>query len=654
MGRPHCRVGSRGTEDFRIHQANPLALLRCTRETLGMLQINDLTYRLGERLLLDHATVSIPTGARVGVVGRNGTGKTTLFKIVCCELPTEGGSFSLPKQVRIGRVEQEAPGSATTLTDFVLAADTERDALLAEAETATDPTRIADIQTRLTDIGAHSAPARAAAILHGLGFDAEAQARPCSDFSGGWRMRVALAAVLFSEPDLLLLDEPTNYLDLEGALWLQNYLARYPHTMVLISHDRDFLDIVTNHILHLSRGKLTIYRGGYTSFDRQRREKAMLLAKAADKQADERKRLQAFVDRFKAKASKARQAQSRMKRLEKMEPIIIEGAEEDATIHLPSPEKPLAPPLIAMESVSVGYGERTVLSRISVTIADDDRIGLLGANGNGKSTLVKLISGRLEKKTGALRASQKLKIAYFAQHQLDELDANATPVTMVRQKMAGATEAQVRSRTAQLGFGALKADTTITRLSGGERARLLLGLAAFDGPHLLILDEPTNHLDIEARAALVEALSDYTGAVIIVSHDRFLLEASCDRLWLVSGGTVRPFDGDLDDYTKLILSGTDAPPRDEKPAFTPKPQEAPKKPSQSRGKLEKKISELDLQIAKLNDLIRRVDATLADPNTFRKDAAFAAKLTADRGTLAKRLEVLEEEWLSIQEELENA
>ncbi len=619
-----------------------------------MLQINDLTYRLGERLLLDHATVSIPTGARVGMVGRNGTGKTTLFKIVCGELGTEGGSIGLPRGVRIGRVEQEAPGSAITLIDFVLAADTERSALLEEAETATDPLRIADIQTRLTDIGAHSAPARAAAILHGLGFDAEAQARPCSDFSGGWRMRVALAAVLFSAPDLLLLDEPTNYLDLEGALWLQNYLSRYPHTVVVISHDRDFLDEVTNHILHLSHGKLTIYRGGYTSFDRQRREKAMLLAKAADKQADERKRLQAFVDRFKAKASKARQAQSRVKRLEKMEPIVLEGNEEDATIRLPSPEKALAPPLIAMEGVSVGYGERTVLSRISQNIADDDRIGLLGANGNGKSTLVKLISGRLDKMSGALRRSQKLKIAYFAQHQLDELDADATPVSMVRKKMLGATEAQVRSRTAQLGFGALKADTTITRLSGGERARLLLGLAAFEGPHLLILDEPTNHLDIEARAALVEALSDYSGAVIIVSHDRFLIEASCDRLWLVAGGTVRPFDGDLDDYTRLILSGTDAPPPKEERAFVaPKP-EAPKKPAQARGRIAKKVSELDLQIAKLNDLLRRVDATLADPNTFRKDKSFAAKLSADRAALAKRLEGLEEEWLSLQMELEEA
>jgi len=620
-----------------------------------VLQITDLTYRLGERLLIDHASVAIPPGGRVGVVGRNGSGKTTLFRLICGEIASEGGGVNLPRGLRIGRVEQEAPGSAITLIDFVLAADTERAALLAEAETATDPARIADIQTRLVDINAHAAPARAASILSGLGFDAVAQAKPCSDFSGGWRMRVALAAVLFSAPDLLLLDEPTNYLDIEGALWLQDYLGRYPHTMVVVSHDRDFLDTVCDHILHLSRGKLTLYRGGYSSFDRQRREKATLAAKAADKQAEERKRLQAFVDRFKAKASKARQAQSRVKRLEKMEPIVLEGAEEDATIRLPSPEKPLAPPLIAMEGVSVGYDQRTVLSRISLTIADDDRIGLLGANGNGKSTLVKLISGRLEKQSGGLRRSQKLKIAYFAQHQLDELDAGATPASLVRRLMPAAAEAQVRARAAQLGFGALKSDTPVSRLSGGERARLLLGLAAFDGPHLLILDEPTNHLDIEARTALVEALADYEGAVIIVSHDRFLLEASCDRLWLVSGGTVKPFDGDLEDYTRLILSGATAPEPRDKPAFVPAaPKPEPKKPNISRGKLEKKAAELDLQIAKLNDLLRRVDATLADPNTFRKDASFAAKLTADRGALAGRLEALEEEWLAVQGEMEGA
>ena len=617
-----------------------------------MLQINDLTFRLGERLLLDHATVAIPAGARVGIVGRNGTGKTTLFRIVCGELAVEGGSTYLPRGLRIGRVEQEAPGGPDTLLDFVLAADAERLALMSEAESATDPLRIAEVQTRLVDIEAHSAPARAGAILHGLGFDAAAQRRPCSDFSGGWRMRVALAAVLFSAPDLLLLDEPTNYLDLEGALWLETYLARYPHTLILISHDRDFLDTVTDHILHLSRGKLTLYRGGYTSFDRQRREKARLLAKAAEKQADERKHLQAFVDRFRAKASKARQAQSRVKRLEKMEPIVLEGSEEDATIRLPSPERALSPPLVALDNTSVGYDGRAVLKRLSLTIADDDRIGLLGANGNGKSTLVKLVSGRLQPLEGALRRDSRIDIAYFAQHQMDELDADETAVTLVRQKLPEASEAKVRARAAQLGFGATKADTPIERLSGGERARLLLGLAAFNGPHLLILDEPTNHLDIEARSALVEAISDYTGAVMIVSHDRFLLEATCDRLWLVAGGTVAPFDGDLDDYTKLVLSGSEVTAQP-KLAAPPAKQE-PTKPRVSRGKAEKRLAELDLQIAKLNDLLRRVDATLADPNTFRKDAAFAAKLTADRGALQNRIAALEEEWLALGSELELA
>lgn len=622
-----------------------------------MLQITDLTFRLGERLLLDHATVAIPPGARVGIVGRNGTGKTTLFRIVCGELAVEGGSTYLPRGLRIGRVEQEAPDGPDTLLDFVLAADAERLALLAEADTATDPNRIADIQTRLVDIDAHSAPARAGAILHGLGFDAAAQRRPCSDFSGGWRMRVALAAVLFSAPDLLLLDEPTNYLDLEGALWLQSYLSRYPHTLILISHDRDFLDIVTDHILHLSRGKLTLYRGGYTSFDRQRREKARLVAKAAEKQEEERKHLQAFVDRFRAKASKARQAQSRVKRLEKMEPIVVEGSEEDATIRIPSPERPLSPPLVALDGVSVGYDGRAVLKRLSLAIADDDRIGLLGANGNGKSTLVKLISDRLPPLDGALKRDSRLDIAYFAQHQMDELGPDETAVTLVRRRMPEAPEARVRSRAAQLGFGATKADTPIAKLSGGERARLLLGLAAFNGPHLLILDEPTNHLDIEARAALVEAISGYSGAVMIVSHDRFLLEATCDRLWLVADGTVRPFDGDLDDYTKLVLSGG-APEAQPTKGATKTVAKAtsgePAKPRLSRARAEKRLGELDLQIAKLNDLLRRVDATLADPNTFRKDPAFAAKLGGDRQALEKRIAALEEEWLALGSELEDA
>ncbi len=628
-----------------------------------MLHINDLTYRLGARLLIDHATVALPEGSRVGLVGRNGSGKTTLFRIISGELGAETGGIYLPKGLRMGRVEQEAPGGPMSLVDFVLEADVERASLLAEAETAADPHRIADIQTRLADIGAHAAPSRAASILHGLGFDAEAQSRPCSDFSGGWRMRVALAAVLFLEPDLLLLDEPTNYLDLEGALWLQDYLTRYPHTVVTISHDRDFLDEVTNNILHLDGGKLNLYRGNYSSFARQRAEKRVLLEKAAEKQGAERKHLQAFVDRFRAKASKAKQAQSRLKRLEKMQMIDLLPEGEEARIDLPSPAKPLSPPIIALDDVSIGYGERVVLRRLSLSISDDDRIGLIGSNGNGKSTFVKLLANRLKPMGGEAKRSSKLDVAYFAQHQLDELTAESTPYALVSQRMRqgrfpDATEAKIRSRCAGLGFKADKADRKISTLSGGEKARLLLGLAAFDGPHLLILDEPTNHLDIEMREALINAIAEYNGAVIIVSHDRYLLDSSCDRLWLVADSAVKPFDGDLDDYARFVLDSRGGGKEEHREkaisiAAATKPAAA-QKPRISIQSVKKRIETIEVHMGKLQTLLARVDQALSNPNLFIANPTRAEQLSRDRAGLAEKLDEAESTWLKAQAELEEA
>jgi ATP-binding cassette subfamily F protein 3 len=623
-----------------------------------MLHVSDLTYRIANRTILDRASFALPTGSKVGLVGRNGAGKTTLFRILQGETSPESGDISLPRGVKIGAVAQEAPGGPESLIEVVLAADRERTALLAEAETA-EGFRRAEIETRLTDIGAYSAPARAASILHGLGFDAEAQNRPCSSFSGGWRMRVALAAVLFAEPDLLLLDEPTNYLDLEGTLWLYEYLSRYPHTVLIISHDRELLDTCVNHILHLDRGKLTIYRGGYTSFAKQFAEKRELTAKMRVKQEAERKHLQSFVDRFRAKASKARQAQSRLKRLAKLEPVATFVEDEVLPFDLPGPERPIAPPLIAIEGVAAGYGERTVLDRLNLTIQPDDRIALLGANGNGKSTFCKLVGGRLAPQKGEVRRPSRMEVAYFAQHQVDELNPNATAYDHVAALMPDVPVAKVRARAARFGFGAAKADTPVSSLSGGEKARLLMGLAAFHGPNLLILDEPTNHLDIDSRTALMEAINDYTGAVILVSHDRFLIEACADRLWIVGDGTVKPFDGDMDDYRQLVLSGELEPQRRaDRPQAAPASRVDERRAAADRrvalAPLRKKLEALEARMAKLTDAIGKVDAALADGSAFQKDPAKASELAKMRAEAAQTLASVEEEWLSVSSEIEEA
>jgi ATP-binding cassette subfamily F protein 3 len=623
-----------------------------------MLIIDDLSLRIAGRLLIEKASVSLPAGSRVGLVGRNGTGKTTLFGAITGDIAPETGSIKLPARARIGRLAQEAPDGPQSLVDVVLSADSERTRLLAEAETAEDPHRIADIHTRLADIDAHSAPSRAASILAGLGFSTEAQQRPVSEFSGGWRMRVALASVLFSEPHLLLLDEPTNYLDLEGTLWLEDHLARYPHSLIVISHDRDLLDNSVDHILHLSGSKLTLYRGGYSSFARQRAERQTLDAKAVKKQDAQRKHLQAFVDRFKAKASKAKQAQSRVKLLAKLVPINVMVDDDVRRITIPAPEKLLSPPIIAMDEVSAGYEPgKPVLRDLTLRIDNDDRIALLGSNGNGKSTLAKLFAERLTPTEGSITRANKLKIGYFAQHQLDELRLNESAYDHVRDLMPNAPEAQVRARAGAIGFSADKADTPVARLSGGEKARLLLGLATFDGPHLIILDEPTNHLDIDSRAALVEAINDYPGAVILVSHDRYLLEACVERLWLVENGSVAPFDGDLDEYRRLVLSGgklranggTKAQPRLSRNQSR---QNAADKRAEL-SPLRQRIAAAEKTIADRKSEIVRLDAELAS-GLFARDPRKAAALAKARSEAGAALEKAEEDWLSASSAYEEA
>ncbi|CAN7164908.1 ABC-F family ATP-binding cassette domain-containing protein [Pararhizobium sp. LjRoot255] len=626
-----------------------------------MITINDLSARIAGRLLIDHASVALPAGTKAGLVGRNGAGKSTLFKIITGDMESESGSVSIPRNTRIGQVAQEAPGTEEPLIEIVLKADKEREALLTEAETASDPHRIAEIHTRLTDIDSHSAEARAASILSGLGFDADAQLRPASSFSGGWRMRVALAAVLFSEPDLLLLDEPTNYLDLEGTLWLEDYVRRYPHTVIIISHDRDMLNMAVNSIIHLDQQKLTFYRGSYDQFERQRAEAIELQTKAKAKNDAARKHLQSFIDRFKAKASKARQAQSRVKALERMGTVSAVIEDHVQPIRFPRPEKQPASPIVAITGGAVGYTPgKPILKGLNLRIDNDDRIALLGSNGNGKSTFAKFISGRLSAESGDIRVPPNLKIGFFAQHQLDDLRPAETAVQHVRPLMPEAPEAKVRARVAQMGLATEKMETPAKDLSGGEKARLLMGLAAFEAPNLLILDEPTNHLDIDSRNALIEALNEYEGAVILISHDRHLIEATVDRLWLVKDGTVANYDGDLEDYRNTIVQNSRGKGNKDKGNGSEDNRSKAEQRKANADKraafapLKKKINDIESLTGKLQKQIHALDKELEDQEIYEKFPAKAAAKVKERAEIMTKLAKAEEHWMDLSTEYEEA
>ena len=579
-------------------------------DTSDMIKLHDISYSVEGRPLLENASATIPAGHKVGLVGRNGTGKTTLFRLIRGELSLETGSIELPRQARIGGVAQEVPGNDISLLDTVLAADTERAELLAEAERADDPNRIAEIQTRLADIDAWSAEGRASSILKGLGFSPKKQQMPCSAFSGGWRMRVALAAVLFTQPDLLLLDEPTNYLDLEGAIWLESYLAKYPHTVIIVSHDRGLLNRAVGSILHLEDRKLTFYQGAYDTFVKTRAARLASAEAEAKRQDARRTHLQSYVDRFRYKADKAKQAQSRLKMISKLEPITRPQEAALRRFSFPDPEE-LSPPIVRVENGTVGYEDTAILSRLDLRIDQDDRIALLGHNGEGKSTLSKLISGRLDPMAGRVVTSNKLRIGYFAQHQVDELFVDETPLDHIRRLRPEKTPAQLRAILGGFGIGAEQADTEVGRLSGGQKARLSLLLATIDAPHLLILDEPTNHLDIESREALVEALTAYSGAVVLVSHDMHLLSLVADRLWLVKGGRVTPYDDDLDTYRSQLLSG-------DKPT-TMAPSDKPKIKRASRDEilaLRAEVRKCEDRLEKLMEMHEKLSAKLADPELY--------------------------------------
>ncbi|GAB6051435.1 ABC-F family ATP-binding cassette domain-containing protein [Magnetospira thiophila] len=625
-----------------------------------MLHINDLTFRIGGRLLFEQATLAIPTGHKVGLVGRNGCGKSTLFRLLTHDRTPDGGSVSIRPQARVGLVAQEAPSGADSLLETVLAADTERAQLLAESETATDPQRIAEIHNRLADIDAHSAEARAAAILAGLGFDDAAQARPCSEYSGGWRMRVALAAALFARPDLLLLDEPTNHLDLEATLWLESYLASWPGTLLVISHERSLLNSAVQEIVHVDDGKLVRYQGNYDYFETTRRERQAQQAALRTRQLDERRRIQGFVDRFRAQATKARQAQSRLKMLARMEPIATVVESRTISFNFPDPD-PLSPPLIALEDVAVGYDPaRPILRHLDQRIDMDDRIGLLGANGNGKSTLIKLLADKLKPLDGKLRKSSKLKIGYFAQHQTEELDLNGSPFEHMARLMPMEPEPRVRAHLGRFGFPGDLANTAVSKLSGGEKARLLFALMSRDKPHLMLLDEPTNHLDVDSREALLHALNNYDGAVVLVSHDPHLLAAACDRLWLVDNGACTTFDGDMDDYRRLLLDQRRSARRDSRArggATGANRKEDRRAAAEARAKLAPLRQQIKDAEKRLDDLHRRktdLEHKLADPRLYQGSSDSLTALQKELGETDKALEETELRWLTAHEALDAA
>ena len=616
-----------------------------------MITISDISYSVEGRPLFDGASATIPNGHKVGLVGRNGTGKTTLFNLIRGQLNLESGTITLPSSTRIGGVAQEVPGNDVSLLNTVLAADLERTDLLTESTTATDPNRIAEIQTRLNDIDAWSAEARAASILIGLGFGSAAQAMPCRAFSGGWRMRVALAAVLFAQPDLLLLDEPTNYLDLEGAIWLENYLVKYPHTVIVISHDRELLNRSVQSILHLEDRKLTFYTGAYETFAKTRAARLANAEAEASKQDARRAHLQSYVDRFRYKADKARQAQSRLKAIARLEPITRPQEAALKRFSFPEPEV-LSPPILRVENGTVGYEGKAVLSRLDLRIDQDDRIALLGQNGEGKSTLAKLISHRLKLMSGQLFQSSKLRIGYFAQHQVEELYIDETPLEHLRRLKPKRTPAQMRAILGGFGIGAEQADTAVGRLSGGQKSRLSLLIATLDAPHLLILDEPTNHLDIESREALVEALTAYGGAVVLVSHDMHLLSLVADRLWLVNGGHVRPYDDDLEAYRALLLSGDREKKKQENNSRKTKAKRASRDEMLA---MKAEVRKCEARLEKLNDMRDKLAKKLADPTLYEVtrigELETWNRKYAEVMEALKRAEVL---WLNAEEKLEAA
>ncbi|CAN1489984.1 Uup ATPase components of ABC transporters with duplicated ATPase domains [Sphingomonadaceae bacterium] len=619
-----------------------------------MLNLNGITVRLGGRTILDRATAALPPYSRIGLIGRNGAGKSTLMKVMIGSLEADDGSLEMPKGTRIGYIAQEAPAGDSTPFDTVLAADTERAALMIESEQeGLDHDRMAEVHERLIAIDAYTAPARASRILVGLGFDEDMQGRPLDSFSGGWKMRVALASLLFSQPDLLLLDEPSNHLDLEATLWLENFLKGYPAMMVVISHERDLLNNVVDHILHLEGGQVTLYSGGYDSFERQRAERAAQLAAAKASQDAQRAKLQDYVARNSARASTAKQAQSRAKALARMQPIAAMAEDPTLSFDFPSPDE-LKPPLVTLDLASVGYTEgNPILERLNLRIDPDDRIALLGRNGNGKTTLARLLAAQLTPMEGQMSSSGKMRVGYFTQYQVEELDGDDTPLEHMTHQMKGANPGAVRAQLGRFGFSGAKATTKVGKLSGGERARLALALITRDAPHMLILDEPTNHLDVDAREALVQALNEYEGTVVLVSHDRHMLELTADRLVLVDGGTATEFSGTIEDYTDFILGKGPAKEKVSK-ADRKDDKKTAAAAREAQAKLKRDVSDAEADLAKLEVVLSAIDRAMFDPASAANEYKnlTMGELSQRRGKIIAAQEAAEARWVAAGEALE--
>ncbi|MEG3179841.1 ABC-F family ATP-binding cassette domain-containing protein [Sphingomonas sp. LT1P40] len=616
-----------------------------------MLNLSGITVRLGGRTIIDRASAALPPRGRIGLIGRNGAGKSTLVKVIAGQIDPDEGSADMPRGARLGYLAQEAPSGQATPFEKVLEADVERAALMAEAEGLEDPDRLGEIHERLGAIDAYTAPSRAARILVGLGFDEDAQHRPLDSFSGGWKMRVALAALLFSQPDLLLLDEPSNHLDLEAVLWLEDFLKSYPATIVIVSHERDFLNNVVDHILHLDRGKLTLYPGGYDAFERQRAERQAQQAAAREKQQAERAKLQDFVARNSARASTAKQAQSRAKALARMQPIAAVMDDPTLAFGFPDPDQ-LRPPLITLDMASVGYGDTPILSRLNLRVDPDDRIALLGRNGNGKTTLARLLAAQLTPMEGEKAASTKMRVGYFTQYQVEELHSDDTPFDHMQRLMDGEKPSFVRAQLGRFGFAGDKAMTKVGKLSGGERARLALALITRDAPHMLILDEPTNHLDVDSREALIQALTAYQGCVVIVSHDRHMIEMTADRLVLVDSGTAKPFEGNLDDYIAFVLSKEPKTP--ESKANRKEERRAAAEAREKGNAMRKAAKAAESEMAKLNEQLSAIERAMFDPATASADLTklTMTELMKRRGEVQKAIGAAEVVWMEASEALE--